>query len=239
MSEKRNDHAATENFEFDALEKAVNYRASLIREFAPWLRGRVLEVGAGIGQITSAVARLKGVETLLAIEPELKFCQIFRRLHPQLNVVEGCLQSVSIEPDWDAIICINVLEHIREDETELAAYRRKVAARQGHLCLFVPARQEIYAPIDRDFGHFRRYSKPMLRQRLERAGFHTIRLHYFNLIGYFAWWFNFRLLRKRRFDNRAIATFDRLIFPWASALERTLIRPPFGQSLLAVARAAK
>ena len=40
------------NFEFSALSEARNYRAALIKEFAPVLTGNVLEVGAGIGQIT-------------------------------------------------------------------------------------------------------------------------------------------------------------------------------------------
>ena len=70
MSERPNETSATENFEFDALQKAENYRATLIREFAPWLKGRVLEVGAGIGQMTAAIAELPGIEKLIAIEPE-------------------------------------------------------------------------------------------------------------------------------------------------------------------------
>ena len=91
---------------------------------------------------------------------------------------------------WGAVVSVNVLEHIYEDDTELARWRQKLAARGGHLCLFVPARPEIYAPIDRDFGHHRRYTRPQLRSKLEGAGFSIIRLNYFNWVGYFAWWFN-------------------------------------------------
>ncbi|MDZ4789251.1 MAG: hypothetical protein SH807_09950 [Blastochloris sp.] len=47
-----NSNAAIENFEFSALEKAVNYRQSLMREFEPFLEGQVLEVGSGIEQMT-------------------------------------------------------------------------------------------------------------------------------------------------------------------------------------------
>jgi len=237
MPELPNSISTTENFEFDALERAKNYRATLIREFTPWLRGRVLEVGAGIGQMTAAIAELPGIEKLLAIEPEKKFCQTFRTLHPKLNVLEGCLETAPVENDWDAIICINVLEHIREDTAELARFHQKLAPRRGYVCLFVPARQEIFAPIDKDFGHFRRYSQAALRPLLEQAGFRIVRLHYFNFIGYFAWWLSFRVLKKRTFDPGAVETFDRFVFPWASSLERNLVRPPFGQSLIAVAQA--
>ena len=110
-------------------------------------------------------------------------------------------------------------------------------ATDGALCLFVPARPEIYAPIDKDFGHFRRYTRPELRGKLQRAGFRIERLRYYNLVGYFAWWFNFCVLKKRGFDAGAVRFFDRAIFPWSHWLEVNVSPPPLGQSLLAVARA--
>ena len=64
-----------------------------------------------------------------------------------------------------------------------------------------------------------------------------MRLNYFNLPGYFAWWLNFCVLKQRRFDARAVRWFDRGIFPCVHWCETHLCRPPFGQSLIAVARA--
>jgi hypothetical protein len=137
----------------------------------------------------------------------------------------------------NAILSINVLEHIKEDDRELAVYRQKLAREKGALCLFVPARPEIYAPIDRDFGHFRRYTKKELCQKLERAGFEILLLRYYNFVGYFAWWLNFCALKKRGFDLQAVRFFDRIIFPPVHAFEANVCPPPIGQSLLAIARA--
>jgi len=95
---------------------------------------------------------------------------------------------------------------------------------------------EIYSRLDRDFGHYRRYTAADLRGKLLRAGFKPLRLHYFNLAGYFGWWFNFCLLRKRRFDPAAVRFFDRVIFPLVHAAETRILRPPFGQSLLVLAQ---
>jgi hypothetical protein len=103
--------------------------------------------------------------------------------------------------------------------------------------LFVPARHEIYAPLDRDFGHFRRYTRRSLQGKLESTGFQILTLRYFNFIGYFAWWLNFCLLKKRRFNRGAVVFFDKICFPPMYALESRVLRPPIGQSLLAVARA--
>lgn len=224
-------------FEFDALGEANNYRRALIREFTPFLEGHVLEVGAGIGQMTSVIAALPGVRRMLSIEPDGGFCREFKRLHPAAPIVQGTVQSIGPEANgWNAIVSINVLEHIEKDAEELRAYAQLLRARQGVLCLFVPARQEIYAPLDADFGHYRRYAKPQLRNLLESAGFEIVRLYYFNWIGYFGWWASFCLLRQRAFKIGSVRLFDRWIFPVNYFLESRLIHPPFGQSLLAMAR---
>ncbi|MCZ7634870.1 MAG: class I SAM-dependent methyltransferase [Verrucomicrobia bacterium] len=225
-------------FEFAALEGAVNYRRALAREFAPHLRGRVLEVGAGVGQFTALLEQLPGIESLVAVEPVPEFCQVLRRSRPGPVVVEGTIEQVQPGTGWDALVSVNVLEHIADDQRELHAYARALALRHGVLCLFVPASPRLYAPIDRALGHHRRYGRSELRGKLERAGFDVLRLDRFNSVGYVLWWLNFRVLRQQHFAPRAVRWFDRWIFPWVHWLESRLVRPPFGQSLIAAARAS-
>src|SRR5689334_8191323 len=67
-----NAQATNEDFEFDALEQAVNYRQALIKEFGPYLRGKVLEVGAGIGQFSRELTYLKNIKAIDAIEPDVR-----------------------------------------------------------------------------------------------------------------------------------------------------------------------
>jgi SAM-dependent methyltransferase len=228
--------AATEDFEFLALSEARNYPRALVREFRPELRGSVIEIGAGIGQMTALIKPLPGIARLLSIEPHAPFAARFRQAHLDAELIEGTIANAPAE-GWDTIVSINVLEHIQADEAELAAYHKLLAPKRGALCLFVPAGPSIYAPIDRDFGHFRRYTLPELRQKLAGAGFTVERLFYYNWVGYFAWWANFCVLKKRGFEIGKVRAFDRLIFPVVHAMEAGLMRPPFGQSLLAVARA--
>jgi hypothetical protein len=225
-------------FEFDALREANNYRKTLMREFGPCLQGSVIEIGAGIGQITEEVSRLPSVRRLVPIEPDPVFCREHRARLPRCELIEGFIDQADRESPWDAILSINVLEHIEQDASELAKYAGLLRRQSGCLCLFVPARPEIYAPIDRDFGHFRRYTKPELHEKLTTAGFQVLRLDYFNFVGYFAWWINFCLLKRRNFEPAKVRAFDRLIFPAGYFLESALLRPPFGQSLMAVAKAS-
>jgi len=225
----------TTDYEFPTLEFAANYRNALLAEFRPRLRGRVLEAGAGIGQFTALLLREAGIERFVASEPDPRFVERLRGQFPLLELIAGTIEAVPTAWPFDTILSINVLEHIAEDERELAAYRTRLAERRGALCLFVPARPEIFGTIDRDFGHCRRYRRGELRAKLKAAGFRIEHLSYFNLAGYFAWWWNFRLRRKHGFDPAAVRIFDRFIFPLQHALESRLLRPAIGQSLIAVA----
>jgi SAM-dependent methyltransferase len=238
MAESPNQHASNASFEFDALREARNYRHALLREFGPELRGRVLEVGSGIGQITELLRTQPGVNQVLALEPDGRFCRQLQQRLPGQPVVQGTSAALRADVGWNAIVSINVLEHIEQDAAELAAYAALLRAEHGTLCLFVPARPEIYAPLDRDFGHYRRYTRPELSRKLTDAGFQLARLSYFNFVGYFAWWLSFRVLGQRQFKVGSVRLFDRCIFPVVHAWESHVCRPPLGQSLLAVARAS-
>jgi hypothetical protein len=185
------------------------------------------------------LAKMPGVKHAVAVEPEPSYCAQHRKRLPSHDLIEGTAANLPVSSEWDAILSINVLEHIREDEAELTRYAGLLRAKSGTLCLFVPARPEIYAPIDKDFGHFRRYAKPELRNKLTGAGFRIQRLHYFNSVGYFGWWANFCLLKKRLFEVNKVRAYDRLIFPLVHGFEKRIVRPPFGQSLLAVASAVR
>ena len=237
MTSRPNAFAETADFEFAALNEAKNYRFALLRDFQQYLRGDVLEVGAGVGQLTAELLGMPAIQRLYSIEPDAGYCARIREQFPQHNLVQGTVDDLRARIDWNAILSINVLEHIKLDDDELATYYQMLKPAQGTLCLFVPARPEIYAPIDKDFGHFRRYTRANLREKIERAGFRIYRLRYYNFVGYFAWWVSFCLLKKRSFDVAAVRFFDRAIFPIVHAAESRICPPPIGQSLVVVAAA--
>jgi SAM-dependent methyltransferase len=226
----------TADFEFASLSAANNYRAAILKEFKSFLQGNVIEVGAGIGQITVQLLEYPEIRSLVSIEPSESFCSKIHNRLPDLDLVHGTISDLRTKRDWNAILSINVLEHIETDVRELTTYHDLLQPANGNLCLFVPARPEIYAPIDKDFGHYRRYTRSELKTKLEQTGFTIKRLAYFNFVGYFAWWANFCLLGKRSFDIRAVGLFDRVIFPVAYLAE-SHISPPIGQSLIAIATA--
>ena len=237
MTSKINSQATSGEFEFSALEEARNYRSALVREFEPVLQGNVMEIGAGIGQMTAEFARARGVTEIVGVEPDSRFHNVFAQNNPGTRLIHGVAADLPEEPGWNGLVAINVLEHIEDDSGELRQWSRLLAKHRGRVGIFVPARPEIYAPIDRDFGHFRRFTRPELHQKMTAAGFEVERLTYFNLPGYFGWWLTFCLLKKRSFTTGSVRLFDRYIFPVGHWLESSVCRPPFGQSLLAIGRA--
>lgn len=236
MRSEVNSQATTGEFEFSALAEARNYRATLVREFESVLQGQVLEIGAGIGQMTAEFARAPGVTEIVGVEPDSRFHDGFIRNNPKIKLIRGVAGEVPSDPGWDGLVAVNVLEHIEDDSGELKNWARLLSKRRGRVGIFVPARPEIYAPIDRDFGHFRRFTKRELHTKMTAAGFEVERLAYFNFTGYFGWWLTFCLLRKRNFNTDYVRFFDRCIFPVGHWLESTVCRPPFGQNLFAIGR---
>lgn len=223
-------------FEFGALEEALNYRKAVIKEFSNELRGKVIEIGAGIGQMTELLKELPNIEFLQCVEPNSDISNIFKRNFPLQPLINGTIQDIKTD-DWNAIISVNVLEHVFDDKAELKIYYEKLKRQNGTLNLFVPARPEIYSTIDKNFGHYRRYAKKEIIKKLTGAGFKIEKVRYFNIIGYFAWWFNFRVMKKGSFDTKSVRLFDKLFFPPIYFLESRIWAPPIGQSLLVIARA--
>ena len=229
--------AATEDFEFAALSEAVNYRHAIINEFKAYLTGRVLEVGAGVGQTSEAILALAGVQELVALEPEPRFQDGFRQRLPHVRLLGGTSSDLADGETFNAAVMVNVLEHIEDDLGELTRLQQILRPKHGHLCILVPARPEIFSKLDAHFGHFRRYTRAELRDKLSVAGFDIVALHYFNFVGYFAWWLRFKVMQSMTFDINQVRMFDRVIFPLAYALESRLLRPPIGQSLIIIGKA--
>jgi putative flippase GtrA/SAM-dependent methyltransferase len=234
MANSEKSTEASSNFEFKALQEAKNYQKSLIGSLAPYLSGNVLEVGAGIGQMTQHLLKIPTIDFFQSVEPDKSFYQKLRDILPLQPLIEGTVKDVK-KTDWDGIVSINVLEHIGDDIGELKSYYDLLKEKNGILALFVPARKELYAPIDKDFGHYRRYNKKELIKKAENAGFKIVSIHYYDFVGYFAWGFNFCLLKNRDFNPISVRIFDRFIFPLTSLIESNICRPPIGKNIMVIA----
>jgi SAM-dependent methyltransferase len=222
--------------ELDALAGAWNYYNAIIDRFRPYLGRSVIEVGAGLGTFAGFVLSQPGVDEMLLVEPADNNIPVLRERFSddrRVTVRQGYLEDVELSGDADSLVAVNVLEHVEDDARFLRAARNSIR-RGGHVLLFIPALSGIFGTLDEAFGHFRRYSKRPLLDRLNAAGFSDVRLRYMNFPGIASWYLAGRILRKRSITPRDVLLYDRLVMPWVAAIERYW-EPPLGQSIIAIA----
>jgi SAM-dependent methyltransferase len=221
--------------ELEAMSFAVNYHRWIVDEIKPFLGRTVAEVGAGIGDLSSLLIAA-GVERLFAFEPS---SNLYPTLAPRLEkepgatAINGFFDPGLLPDRVDAACYINVLEHIEDDLGELRTAADAIRP-DGHLLIFVPALSWLYSHVDREVGHFRRYARRELLERVTGCGFEPVRARYFDIAGILPWYVNFVLL-KRPLAAGNVRAYDRLVVPPMRRLERW-IKPPIGKNLLLVAR---
>ena len=216
------------------LASAHNYRRWIVDLAKPWLGDNPLEVGSGLGHYADDWAAA-GVRITASEADESRLAALQQRFanHPGVDVRELAV-PIREHAEHSAVVAINVLEHIDDDVEALRAFAG-LAKDGGRVVLFVPAFGWALGAFDREIGHFRRYTRPTLRASLEAAGLTVERMHYVNSLGLLAWLLVVRLLGQRPKEGLLLTVFDRGVVPvlrWAESRWR----PPFGQSLFAVAR---
>ncbi len=214
------------------------YNRWLVSRFERAVGRRVLEIGAGFGNITR---HLKGRELLVASDLDpiaIEYLRGVFRDDPSVRVasyhfpLDARARDEIRALDVDTVICLNVLEHIEDDRATLADIRDALKP-GGRLVLLVPAFARLYGTLDEHLHHFRRYEKAELDAKVREAGFAIEELRFVNRPGIFGWWLNGRVLRRRVLPRSQLFAF-KLLMPM---LKREEEQPPSsGLSLLAIAR---
>ncbi len=226
--------------ELAAMAAAGNYYRWIFNQFRPFIGRRILEVGAGLGTFSSHLLDCQP-DQLWLIEPApnlVTHLQARFVSYTTVRVLQGDLldaQEVLASNVVDTIISVNVLEHIEDDQSALQIMK-ELLSNKGHLLLFVPALPCLYNSLDAAFGHHRRYRKQDLMHKLTAAGLLPIHSRYVNMIGMLGWWYSGAVRKQRNLSVSAVGFYDRYVIPATMALESRL-SPPYGQSLLAIARA--
>lgn len=104
------------------------------------------------------------------------------RLHnriPDVPLFRIDLTKARLEPDsFDAITCLNVLEHIEDDEKAIANLYR-MTKKGGMLFVSVPMAPFLYDMYDEVHFHIRRYKLCEIEKKIEAAGFKVVKSNFF------------------------------------------------------------
>jgi glycosyltransferase involved in cell wall biosynthesis len=206
---------------------------------APHVGDRVLEIGCGVGSFTRF---LRNRTLVVATDNNEHYLQTVRNNFERSDNVHVQLIDWA-HPDiealkahrFDTIVCLNVLEHIENDDGALATFSQLLIP-GGQLVLQVPAMRRLYGEVDRAIGHFRRYEREELTAKLTAHGFEPVEVFYFNLPGALGWYLNSVMLRRRAVPGLQ-ARLVNWVVPWLG-LERRW-NPGWGMALIAVGRKAR
>ncbi len=230
--------AGYEGLDLEILASMSNYYAWIMDTFAPYITGRVIEYGAGSGNVSELLLPMASELTL--VEPsEFLIAPLRARFAASRHVVvvgeslEGQLARAADET-FDAVVLVNVLEHIADDRAALEGIFR-ILKPGGHLLVFVPAMQWLMSELDRLHSHFRRYHKADLVAKAQTAGGHVLQCRYFDMFGVGPWFLLNKLLGITTFNRPMIEFHDKYIVPVSRSVEK-IVPPPLGKNLILVAR---
>jgi glycosyltransferase involved in cell wall biosynthesis len=179
------------------LNRAPRFTKWMADTIRPYLGERVLEIGAGIGNLTSNLVPRKEYWASDINPQYLNRLKKFQQTRPYLQVHYTDASAGETYPDehFDTVICLNVVEHI-EDDVKALRNIRSALQRNGRAIILVPNGPGLYGSLDRALGHYRRYTREQLQEACERAGFRVEKVLKFNRIGAPGWWWNGRVLKK-------------------------------------------
>lgn len=202
----------------------------------PWVGDRVLEIGAGMGNLTEEFLPRKAY-TVTDIDA-LHLHALRNRyaanpgIHVRLLDVADAAHFQGLENQFDAAICLNVLEHVERDDAGLKNICSALAP-GGCGLLLVPRSMRLFGTLDTVLGHVRRYTSAELAQKVKAAGFDVEKIFTFNRVGVPGWWLNGRVLKRKHFGKLQLKFYDTFVWLWR-LLEHVLPWP--GLSLIVVAR---
>lgn len=236
MAEDRGAFTAATGRQLEAAGRdKPRYRRYQYELIAPHCGRSILEVGAGLGEFAE---QFDDVDRLVLTDVDPGAVELMARRFAGRPEVQTRTLALGVAPELDepvdSVVAINVLEHIEDDAGALRSLATAVQP-GGSIVLWVPGYQQLYGEFDRKVGHVRRYTPATLAGAVRRAGLDVELVKPVNLLGGIAWWLTVRRGGSTSPDSKLVAVFDRFVVPVTRALERVM-RPPFGQSVLCVAR---
>jgi len=190
----------------------------LVRILRPYAGDTVLEIGAGIGNLS---ARLMGrrLRYVAAESDPLYLHALENRFFrtPNVQVLRLAPDDISgyaeLAGQFDTVLCINVLEYAADPEAVVRA-AAGVLRSGGRLLLLTPQNPWLYSAIDRVMGHRRRFRARELRELVERQGLAVREIRQINKAGALAWWLFGKVFRRKKINKLSLKIFDKTVWLW-------------------------
>ena len=198
-----------------AMSGAKHFNHWMADTIAPWVEGEVLELGAGIGNLTLLLSSGEHRYVATDTDQEALF-ELRSRIDYRPNI-EIATFDFSLTEDVerfhesaDTVICLNVLEHVEDDRAALRNIRCCLRP-GGKAIVLVPQDPELFGSLDEVLMHKRRYTRDELQEKMCAAGFEVGQITDFNHATWPGWVLNSRVLRRRTLSRVQLYIFDTLV----------------------------
>jgi len=187
----------------------------------------ILDFGAGTGALAEVWKSEFDIKPIcLEIDP-----QLIEKLKKKGFATYTSIGLINFEVT--AIYTSNVLEHI-EDDVQALRYIKSKMKKGGKIGIYVPALPILFSDLDRYAGHFRRYKKNELKNKVTAAGFKVQACYYNDCIGVLA----SLALRVLGYKNKTglgskklLIFYDRFVYPVSTILDKILFKRVIGKNL--------
>ncbi len=186
----------------DVISAATKFNHWLYEAVEPYCKGKILEIGSGLGNISDFFVKDKKdiyLSDIRANYREALQIKFKNNDHPVLDIdiahpdfnnsYSGLLGR------FDSVFALNVVEHIKDDDLAIKNMLSLLKP-GGQMIILVPAYQALYNDIDVSLEHFRRYTRKSLSALMGRHA-PVQKTFYFNATGILAWWISGTIFRHK------------------------------------------
>lgn len=217
------------------LERTRRFNLWMGDTLRPYVGDRVLEIGAGIGNLTNQFIPR---ELYLAsdINPNyLHYLRSYSIGKPYLRVMHidagNPEHFTGLQGQFDTVLMLNVLEHVT-DEQQALRNSWSVLEPGGRAIILVPQNPALYGTLDEALDHRERYTVAGLEQSVRKVGFRIEKIFDFSRFSVPGWWLNGKVFHRKKFSRVQLKVLDS-VMPILKRIDR--LWPWRGLSLIAIA----
>jgi 2-polyprenyl-3-methyl-5-hydroxy-6-metoxy-1,4-benzoquinol methylase len=196
------------------IEKANKFNKWMYETIKPYSKGRILEIGCGIGNISEFF--INDNFDIVLSDLRDNYIEIVKNKFTN-EVIKIDLVDVDFDTKhkdligtFDTVFALNVVEHIKDDHKAIENCK-KLLKNQGHLIILVPAYQTLFNNFDVELEHFRRYTQKSLKQLIKANHLNIIKTFSFNVIGILGWFVSGSILKKKTIPEGQMGLFNKLV----------------------------
>jgi|TARA_B100001964_G_C14186002_1_gene578653 2-polyprenyl-3-methyl-5-hydroxy-6-metoxy-1,4-benzoquinol methylase len=154
----------------DLIRDAGKFNKWMYKTIEPYCKGKILEIGSGVGNISQFF--LEDAYPITLSDIRQGYCDKLKHDFSSYKTLQEIQLIDLTDPDFDnkfkdlfnsfdTIFALNVVEHIFDDNLAIKNCR-KLLNNNGNLIILVPSYQKLFNGIDKSLDHYRRYNKKTL-----------------------------------------------------------------------------